>query len=49
MTRSILLLAIAAVLPSCALTTKSGTATFNPDAETVRAVSDLVRIVRSGK
>ena len=43
------LAALSVVLSSCALTTKSGTATFNPDANTVRAVSDLVRIVRSGK
>lgn len=36
-------------LPSCALNTKSGSATLDPDAETVRAVSDLIRVVLAEK
>ena len=49
MKRSILLLVVAAAIPSCAWDPKTGTATFTPDAETVRAVSELVRTVRAEK
>jgi hypothetical protein len=49
MKRSILLLVIATSLSSCAWDPATGTATFTPDAETVRAVSELVRTVRAEK
>ena len=49
MKRTTLLLVIAAALSSCAWDPATGTATFTPDAETVRAVSDLVRTVRTEK
>jgi len=37
------------LLPSCSLNTGTGTATLDPDAETVRAVSELVRAVLAEK
>lgn len=48
--KKILALAIvAALLPSCSLNTESGSASLDPDVETVRAVSELVRVVLSEK
>lgn len=43
------LLILPALLSSCALNTKTGTATLDPDAETVRAVNDLVHTVLNQK
>ena len=43
------LLAISALLSSCALDTRTGTATLQADAETVRAVTELVQTVLSDK
>ena len=48
--KKILVLApLALLLPACALNTETGTATLDPDAETVRAVTELVRTVLSDK
>ena len=43
------LLTLSALLSSCTLNTPTGTATLDPDAETVRAVNELVRTVLNEK
>jgi hypothetical protein len=43
------LLFLSVLLSSCALNTKTGTATLDPDAETVRAVNELVHTVLNQK
>ena len=49
MRKILALVILSAVLQSCALDTKTGTATLDPDAETVRAVTELVQTVLSDK
>ena len=45
----LVLAALTILLPSCSLNTRTGTATFEADAETVRAVGELVRLVLDEK
>jgi len=45
----LVLLAVPFALSSCALNTKTGTATLEADAETVRAVTELVQTVLADK
>ena len=45
----LLLVALSVLLASCTFNTETGTATLDPDAETVRAVTELVRTVLDEK
>ena len=49
MKKVLVLATLSALLSSCSLDTRTGTATFEADAETVRAVGELVRVVLSEK
>jgi hypothetical protein len=49
MRKILLLVALSALFASCTLNTPTGTATLDPDAETVRAVNELVRTVLNEK
>lgn len=49
MKKILVLAALSVLLPSCSLNTRTGTATLEADAETVRAVAELVRTVLDEK